>query len=73
MENKYVIMHNTIKTSVKEGFCSFCSTNKVRFDKKVCLECENTQSAREADYKRYLNEIEQIRRLFLLCNWKEVS
>ncbi len=71
MENKYITMHKNIKFFVKKGFCPLCGSNVVSYDKEVCLDCEKDQSVNEADYKSYLNEIEQIRKLSSLCNWKE--
>ena len=72
MENKYIIVSKPMKRFSKKGLCSFHSLNKKNFETKLCLECENTQSASDADYIRYLNEIDEIRTLFFKSNWKEV-
>ena len=56
----------------EEGLCSFCGVNKTNIGMKTCLYGEKTQSASDADYLNYLNEIEEIRRLFFQSYWKKV-
>ena len=72
MENKYVTMHETIKTMFKEGYCSLCGSKNVETNFQVCVDCQKLSTADEADPARYLAEIARLKKLLSLCEYMEV-
>ncbi|MHA2338041.1 MAG: hypothetical protein ACXACX_12095 [Candidatus Hodarchaeales archaeon] len=73
MENKYVIMNDTIKTMFKEGYCPLCGSKNVDTNNQVCLDCQKLSSENEEDPARYLAEIARLKKLLSLCEYMEVQ